>query len=213
MDQSELFPRQAFAEQIDLKGFGELSYYPAWLSEVESAQFFEQLLNEVHWEQPTIKIYGVERKIPRLQAWYGDQGAHMTYSETRFDPSVWTPLLLTLKKKLESAFSTKFNSALVNLYRDGNDSVSWHADDEPELGSQPVIASLSLGCARVFRLRPKSPKKENHALGEIQMTLKAGDLVIMKGKTQDYWHHAILKEKGVEDARINLTYRLVAHEV
>lgn len=214
MDQNDLFFNESVNKKIDLQGLGELDFYPSWLPLSESNRYFELLLQEMPWQQPTIKIYGEERKIPRLQAWFGESGAYMTYSETRFEPLDWHPLLCDLKQRIEGAFSCCFNSVLVNLYRDGEDSVSWHADDEPELGRNPVIASLSLGCGREFRLKlkpgkQKSSKQQGRTFRDIRLPLKAGDLVVMRGETQHYWHHAILKEKGVKDSRINLTFRLV----
>ena len=210
MSQTDLFSNDPADEQrISLQGFGELRFFPSWLDSAFAQDCYLRLQRELTWEQPEIFVYGQRRLIPRKQAWYGDSRARMAYSGTEFEPTPWHPLLLAIKQKLQVAFALDFNSVLVNLYRDGNDSVSWHADDEPELGPRPVIASISLGAERKFSLKPKSSKLPNAHLPPVHLPLRHGDLVIMGGGTQTYWHHAIMKQKKITQSRINLTYRRV----
>lgn len=209
MGQEDLFLGAQSSQLLSLHGLGELEYRSSWLSRDESRQYFYALEKQISWQQPTIKIYGMDRKIPRLQAWFGEEGAVMTYSKTRFLPQPWHPLLVDLKARIERLSGRQFNSVLANLYRSGEDSVGWHADDEAELGENPVIASLSLGGPRVFRLRPKPTSVPARGLKGVAQPLSSGDLIIMKGETQRHWHHAILKERHANEPRINLTFRRV----
>lgn len=143
---------------------------------------------------------------PRLEAWYGDAGASYSYSGLAHEPLPWTPELQRLRERVEVAAGTTFNSVLANLYRDGNDSNGWHADDESELGEQPVIASLSLGAARRFLLRHRA------SVERVEVVLEAGSLLLMRGKTQQCWKHSVPKQRTVHAPRINLTFRrVVAH--
>ncbi len=208
MDQQSLFSQKT-PEHIDLQGCGELEYLPRWISVDTADHLFAKLLHHISWEQPFISLYGKDVKIPRLQAWYGEPEAVMEYSGTRFKPMPWLPVLRELKEKIEGEFNCHFNSVLANLYRTGMDSVSWHADDEPELGPNPIIASLSFGASRKFQLKPKSTKNVNGLQHPHELMLNHGDLIVMKGDTQKYWQHAILKEKHLNDARINLTFRWI----
>lgn len=206
--QTDLFSTTTGRPQtISLGGFGDLSYRPAWLDTQQADRYFAQLAAEVVWEQPQVTVYGQRHRIPRLQAWYGDPGAVMTYSGTRFQPRAWHPALAQLRQCLQAECGGAFNSVLVNLYRDGDDGVGWHADDEPELGRRPLIASVSLGAERTFSLKPKGKNGPNAGLAGIQIPLKHGDLLVMGGETQHYWQHALAKTKRVRSPRINLTFR------
>jgi len=205
VSQNDLFA----STQISLQGFGELGYYPGWLDAGLADHYFSQLLNDLRWEQPDIYLYGQMRKIPRQQVWFGDPHAEMSYSGRRFKPRPWPTLLTQIKARIEGEFGHSYNSVLVNRYRDGNDSVSWHADDEKELGVEPVIASLSLGATRRFSLRPKSEQLPNAAIAPVHMDLHHGDLVIMGAGVQTFWHHALLKDKHVSAPRLNLTFRYI----
>ncbi len=206
VEQADLFSDKPVKRAISLAGMGRLEYFPAWMTSDEARRTFEALRNELRWEQPHIQVYGRRQPIPRLQAWYGDAEATMVYSSTRFDPEPWQPLLQSIRLRLQEALATPFNSVLVNLYRDGNDSVSWHADDEPELGPDPRIASVSLGATRKFSFKPK---RKNSGVPNRHLELHHGDLLVMDGATQRFWHHAILKQPKVEQSRINLTFRYV----
>jgi len=183
---------------------GEASYYRAFLIATEADELFARLEREVPWRQGRIRMYGVERLMPRLTAWYGDALAQYTYSGLKNDPLPWLPVLAGLRDRLERATGARFNSALLNLYRDGNDSVAWHADDEPELGERPTIASVSLGAERVFELARVADGRR------VKCLLEHGSLLVMSGDSQRCWRHRIAKSRAVERSRINLTFREVA---
>jgi alkylated DNA repair dioxygenase AlkB len=138
-----------------------------------------------------------------LTAWFGDGGEPYTYSGLTLKPHPWSSDLMDLKSQCDDKGGVRFNSMLANLYRDGKDSVSWHSDDEPELGRNPTIASISLGAERRFDLRHK---KTGETIKEI---LPSGSLVIMSGECQHHWIHQIAKTKKVTDPRINLTFRVI----
>lgn len=184
---------------------GNLDYYPQWLDDKEGFSLFEQLKREVQWEQSIINIYGKSIKIPRLNAWYGDANSPYTYSGSEFEALPWLPSLFDLKARIEAFSGFRFNSVLVNCYRDGNDSVAWHSDDELELGRNPPVASLSLGAERQFQLRHRF----NKSLDARKLTLAHGSLLMMSGELQHYWHHQIPKTKKAVGERINLTFRYV----
>ncbi len=206
MDQHSLFPADN-EHVLDLEGFGSLEYYPSWLSVAEADRYFDVLNRDIVWDQPEISVYGKRHVIPRLQAWYGDQCTEMAYSGIRLAPKPWIRTLGELKTKIAHETGATYNSVLVNLCRGGQDSVGWHADDEQELGHEPVIASLSLGSSRIFSLKPKSSTLPNGALKRRDMTLNHGDLLVMSAGTQSYWHHALLKDKACTMPRLNLTFR------
>ena len=191
-------------ETIDL-GDAKLTYYPHWLIPELARDYFSRLRQKVTWEQSTIFTYGRYLKIPRLNAWYGDDGSYYQYSGRKFKPLPWLPELLQLKCQLEDTTKHQFNSVLVNCYRNGNDSVSWHSDDEAELGDNPVIASISLGASREFQLRHRCKK----SLSVHRMTLTDGSLLLMDGATQNHWQHQLPKTRQSVTERINLTYRLI----
>lgn len=157
------------------------------------------------WAQPQLVLFGKRVAAPRLEAWYGDPEARYRYSGLGHEPLAWTPLLAALRDRVATAAGTTFNSVLANLYRDGRDSNGWHSDDEPELGSQPTIASLSLGAPRRFRFR----RKDDHR-ATVETLLLDGSLVLMRGRSQECWQHTIPKERDVHEPRINLTFRTVA---
>ncbi|MBD2243009.1 alpha-ketoglutarate-dependent dioxygenase AlkB [Nostoc sp. FACHB-888] len=183
----------------------EITYYPSYFTVEESDEILQRLFIEVNWQQDKIKCYGKEINLPRLTAWYGDTGKCYTYSKIKMNPMPWTPVLLLIKKRVEDIAEFSFNSVLLNLYRDGKDSVSWHSDDEPELGKYPVIYSVSFGGERKFQLRHKFDKK----LKKVELVLTHGSLLIMKGKTQEYWQHQIPKTSKPVMPRINLTFRII----
>lgn len=170
-----------------------------------SGQYMQALLDEIHWRQEKILLWGEERLQPRLSAWYGDAGSIYTYSGKTFEPLPWTETLLRIKIDIERVTGHRFNSVLLNLYRDQNDSVGWHSDDERELGNMPVIASLSLGETRIFRLRHKTRKDQK----PVSIELTDGSLLLMAGGTQKHWQHTIPKERTARSARINLTFRTI----
>jgi alkylated DNA repair dioxygenase AlkB len=179
-------------------------YYPNFISVKYASEVFQKLLKETAWREDTIKIYGKVYKQPRLTALYGEEGKSFSYSGITMSPSKFTSLLYNLKTLIEKETNIKFNTVLLNLYRDGNDSNGWHSDDEKELGDNPVIASLSLGAKRYFHLKHKKDKEL-----KFKIPPEHGSLLLMKGTTQHYWLHQVPKSKKVTEPRINLTFRLI----
>jgi alkylated DNA repair dioxygenase AlkB len=169
-----------------------------------AAELFARVRAEVPWKRDEIVMYGRPVAIPRLQAWLGDPRAVYTYSGLQMHPEPWTPAVLELRAVAENVSGARFNSVLANLYRDGRDSLAWHSDDEPELGSQPVIASMSLGAVRRCRFRRRSDPSD--AFG---IDLPAGSVLVTGGTTQEHWQHAIPKTATDVGPRINLTYRWI----
>ena len=185
----------------------ELYFYENFLCEDDASEFYNLLFSQTLWRQDKIKLFGREMLIPRLQAWYGDSGAAYHYSGIRLCPMEWTPALNNLKKRIEAGVNASFNSVLVNLYRTGQDSNGWHADNEPELGRNPVIASLSLGASRRFKMRHNHDKELS-----INLELNHGSLLIMSGNTQSFWKHCVPKTNRIIQPRINLTFRKVINQ-
>ncbi len=181
-----------------------LKYHPAVFNADESQHYLTTFINTITWEQRTISMYGKSMITPRLTAWYGDNGKNYAYSGNKFNPYPWTPELLEIKKRIEPIAGTTFNSVLLNYYRDGNDSVAWHSDNETELGLQPIIASVSFGQVRSFDIR----NKENHT-EKYSIKLESGSLLLMKGDLQQKWEHRIAKSVSVMKPRVNLTFRII----
>lgn len=170
----------------------------------EADRLFEALLSDVPWRQDQATVMGRRVLIPRLQAWFGESG--YIYSGIRLEPLPWTPDLLILKRIAEGIAGSGFNSVLVNLYRHGQDSVSWHADDEPGLGRNPTIASLSLGATRRFQLKHRTTG------ARVDMELAHGSCLVMAGATQHHWLHQLPKTRRPVGPRINLTFRRMRSE-
>ena len=187
---------------------GKLRFWPHFLSAQDSAQLFACLRAQTPWERSEIRIAGRQVAIPRLNAWYGDPGADYSYSGVHLTTTAWHQDLLDLKGKVEAATGFAFNSALLNLYRSGADSVDWHSDDEPELGSNPVVASVSLGTVRRFELKHRTIPASTHRLD-----LPDGSLLLMAGELQHHWLHRVPKQRGVTGERINITFRSVVSAV
>ncbi|WP_018982861.1 alpha-ketoglutarate-dependent dioxygenase AlkB family protein [Salinimonas chungwhensis] len=179
----------------------DVTYYPQWLEAEKASVIEQQLKDELHWHQDTIKIYGRLVKIPRLQAWHGDHRATYSYSGLAMTPQPWTSALGELKDQLAGHCHTSFNSVLANWYRDGQDSMGMHADDEPELGPEPVIASLTFGQARPFIFKHQTTRARS------KVVLEHGSLLVMRGRTQQHYHHGIAKTTQQIGDRINLTFR------
>jgi alkylated DNA repair dioxygenase AlkB len=184
---------------------GNARFVADFLTRAESDACFLELLDLVEWEQHLIRIRGREVASPRLSAWYGDPDAHYRYSGLSLEPRPWLPPILELKARVEAVCDAPFNSVLLNLYRDGDDSMGWHSDDEPELGERPVIASLSLGATRRFRMRHRRRKD----LEPVAIDLESGSLLIMQGDTQRFWKHQVPKTRRTVEPRINLTFRSI----
>lgn len=182
---------------------GELYLIKQFYNLPESDLLFAQLQADLAWQEEAIFIYGRWVKAPRLMGWYGDSDSWYCYSGVNHQPMLWTSALQAIRKKVERQCQCSFNSVLANLYRDGNDSMGCHADDEKELGQNPVIASLSLGDERLFKLHHKKCKEK------LDIVLGHGDLLVMAGTLQHHWMHAVPKTKKLKTPRINLTFRRI----
>lgn len=168
-------------------------------------EMFKVLLTDLAWQEHLVFVFGRWVAQPRLTAWYGDTGRQYRYSGINLEPHPWIPLLEEIRTICGQLAATSFNSVLANLYRDGRDGVAWHADDEPELGINPTIASVSLGAERRFDLRHRMSGET------IRLHLPSGSVLVMTGPTQHYWKHQISKTAKRVGHRINLTYRWI-HE-
>jgi len=168
-------------------------------------QLVDCLIVTTPWRQEEIKVYGKQYLQPRLSAWYANQDLDYGYSGIQLSGLPWTDLLTEIKGRVESIAGQEFNSVLINYYRDQNDSMGMHSDDEAELGKQPLIASLSLGEQRNFVLRHKYRKD----IGSFKLALGSGSLLIMKGDTQTCWKHGIPRQRKVCGPRLNLTFRSI----
>ena len=184
---------------------GDARFIADFLTRPQSDAYFAELLDLVDWRQHIIRIRGRQVASPRLSAWYGDPDAHYSYSGLSLEPRPWLPVILELKTQVESACNAPFNSVLLNLYRDGSDSMGWHSDDEPELGERPVIASASFGATRRFRLR----HRHRRDLDPVALLLSHGTVLVMKGNTQSNWKHQLPKTRKVSEPRVNLTFRSI----
>lgn len=184
---------------------GEISFYEEFFTKSESDHLYTELLDKIDWKQEYITLFGKTHPQPRLTAWYADSGKSYTYSNLKWEPQAWNSSLLYIKKRVEEVIERKFNSVLLNLYRNGKDSMGWHSDDEPELGKNPLIASVSFGQERRFHLRHKNSKE----VERIRMDLTHGSLLTMGGSTQHFWQHQIPKTAKKVKPRINLTFRII----
>jgi len=183
---------------------GEARLWPAAFAAPEADALFAELRDTVDWRQEAVLIFGQRRLVPRLVAWHGDPDARYTYSGTDHEPEPWLPALERIRDRVVALTGTQFNAVLLNLYRDGRDGMGWHADDEPELGPNPVIASVSLGAERRFCLRHRRRKDL-----KLDLPLPHGSLLCMGGATQHHWVHALPKTQRPVGERINLTFRRV----
>ena len=183
---------------------GDLRYAADFLAPAEADQFMRQLLDGIEWQQHHVVVFGRRLPTPRLSAWHGSAQAHYAYSGLALAPRPWTAPLLALKTRIEAAADCPFNSVLLNQYRDGRDSMGWHSDDEPELGANPTIASLSLGGTRRFLLRHKRRDR-----APVEISLGHGALLIMRGPTQAHWQHQVPKTRQPCALRLNLTFRCI----
>lgn len=182
----------------------DVRHLPGWLLPAEADALLQTLRDEVPWEVHRIRMFGRWVDSPRLSCWIGDPQAHYRYSGADFVPQPWGPSLLPLRERLQQACAARFNSVLINRYRDGRDSMGWHSDDEPELGERPVIASLSLGVTRRFLLR----RRDDHSR-VTEFRLAHGDLLLMAGDTQRFYQHSLPKTVRPLGERINLTFRRI----
>ena len=192
-------------EPIQLKlPDADIVYFPSFFESKVANELYHDLLHGIPWQQDSIKVYGKEHAQPRLTALFGNDGKPYSYSNINMQPHPWTLLLQKIKFQIESVAETQFTTVLLNYYRDGKDSNGWHADNEKELGNNPVIASLSLGAERMFQLKHNTnPNLKQNIL------LENGSLLLMKGTTQHFWKHQIPKSTKITGGRINLTFRII----
>lgn len=179
----------------------DVRFWPMFFNQEDSEAYLRHLVENIAWEEKQVVAEGGTFTLPRLIAWYGDAGSY-TYSGLTMHPHLWTPELLQIKARVEQVAATQFNSVLLNLYRNQNDIVSWHSDDEPELGQNPLIASISFGVARSFQFKRKDDPAQR-----AEVELSNGSLLLMAGATQHYWKHQIPKSKTPVGTRLNLTFR------
>jgi alkylated DNA repair dioxygenase AlkB len=196
LDRNSLERLPAFEAEIYLK--------ESFIEEGEAEFLMDRFRASTDWKQEDVVVWGRRHKQPRLVAWFGDET--YSYSGITLNPSPWTKELRSIKLKIENLTGAKFNSVLLNFYRDGQDSMGAHSDDEPELGRNPEIASVSLGATRRIRFIPRNKK---YSVRAFSVPLNSGSLLVMKGRTQENWLHEIPKEGSVLEARINLTFRLI----
>lgn len=180
----------------------ELIYIPNFFSQQKADTFFNTIKTETNWQHDAITVFGKTYKQPRLTALFGESLKSYSYSNITMQPKPFTETLITIKNTIETVANSKFNTVLANLYRNGNDSNGWHADNEKELGKNPVITSVSFGEQRTFHFKHRTLKDQRHKL-----VLEHGSLLVMKGEMQHYWLHQIAKTKKIIQPRINLTFR------
>lgn len=193
----------ADGDVIALPG-AELRFVAGWLAPTEADALFAHLLQQVPWENHRIWMFGRLVDSPRLSCWMGDAGTEYRYSGVRFAPRPWLPEVRTLCEQLRGLSGKPLNSVLLNRYRDGRDAMGWHSDDEPELGTEPVIASVSLGAERRFLLKRRDGLVERQHL-----VLTHGSLLLMAGRTQHEWLHCLPRTARPVGERINLTFRWI----
>ncbi|HCF03009.1 alpha-ketoglutarate-dependent dioxygenase AlkB [Flavobacterium sp.] len=182
----------------------EIIYYPQFFDKEQADQIYAELLQEIAWQQDNITVFGKTHPQPRLTALYGNEGKPYSYSNITMQPNPWNTLLQKIKYLIEFRTECQFTTVLLNQYRDGKDSNGWHSDNEKELGTNPIIASLSFGAERVFQL-----KHNTIADAKKSIVLEHGSLLLMKGSTQHFWKHQIPKTTKPIGNRINLTFRSI----
>jgi len=200
-----LFSEEAGNDKIILPlSDGDVTYYPSFFSEEKTTAYFQKINSETQWREDSIKLFGKTYLQPRLTALYASNNKPYSYSGITMNPLPFTDTIAEIKNEIEQQTKTTYTTVLINLYRDGNDSNGWHSDDEKELGTNPCIASISLGTKRRFQLKHKKEKAIRFSLD-----LNHGSLLLMKGATQHHWKHQIPKQKLITSPRINLTFRLI----
>jgi alkylated DNA repair dioxygenase AlkB len=198
---NSLFPKEKITFNVP---DAAIAYYPNFFDHNRANEFFEKLKNEIPWQQDNITVYGKTHPQPRLTALFGNEGKPYSYSNIVMQPNTWNPLLMFIKNEIEEICDENFTTVLLNYYRDGKDSNGWHADNEKELGRNPVIASVSFGAERYFHLQHNTIKEQ-----KLKINLEHGSLLIMKDSTQHFWKHQIPKTTKEIGPRINLTFRII----
>lgn len=202
--QLSLLPSDRQAQLLQMPD-AEVWFYPYIFNSADCEQIFAALEAEIAWRQDSATIFGLHHLLPRLTAWYGNPGKTYSYSGIRMEPLPWISTLRRIKAVIEPLAQVEFNSVLLNLYRHGQDSMGWHSDDEPELGDNPVIGSVSFGGCRRFLMRHKT----DQSISKVELNLTSGSFLLMQGPTQHFWQHHVPKTKRPADPRINLTFRVI----
>jgi alkylated DNA repair dioxygenase AlkB len=200
----DLFQSDALSQRLPVSD-ADMLHLPELDLGASTIEVLNELIERTPWRSDTVVVWGKPYLQPRLTAWYGEQGARYEYSGLELNPLAWTPRLLALKASVERAARSTFNSVLLNYYRNEHDSMGMHSDDEPELGAEPVIASLSLGETRTLLFRHRSDRDRK----PLRIELGDGSLLLMRGATQRHWKHGIAKERRACGARVNLTFRRI----
>lgn len=200
--QNILFPDEKPSQII--QNNGDVTYYPSIFSHEESDQIMVDLVENIEWKQEPIWMFGKKIMQPRLTALYGDPNVAYGYSGIIMNTLPWNATLIFIKSKVEEITKSNFTHVLMNYYRDGQDSMGWHRDNEKNLGKNPTIASVSFGISREFQLRSYKNKGDKKSI-----MLTHGSLLLMQGETQHFWEHQIPKSKKINNPRINLTFRRV----
>lgn len=193
-----------FADPLPALADAELDFLPGWVDAALAEGWLQALVEQTPWQQPELFIHGRYHPTPRLTAWYGDPEARYRYSGKVHEPLPWTLLLDEIRQRVAKEVGQPLNAVLLNYYRDGQDSMGWHSDAEPELGRNPLIASLNLGGSRRFDLRRVGTTRIEHSL-----TLDHASLLVMRGPTQHHWQHQVAKTRRACAPRLNLTFRLI----
>ena len=180
---------------------GILQDYGLVLNVEHSARYLQYFLQHLAWQPDEGRLFGQYYRTKRQVAWYGDEQYQYRYSGALKQAHVWQPALWRLKQQVEQWVGHPFNSCLANLYQDGTQGLGWHSDDEPNLGKNVVIASLSFGATRKFSFKHK------HTANKVDLLLQSGQLLVMRGQTQQHWKHALIKSSKILQPRINLTFR------
>jgi alkylated DNA repair dioxygenase AlkB len=199
----DLFREEPTFERVPLEG-ADVQLYLNFLPADRAKHLLDNLIEAIPWRAEEVVVWGKRHAQPRLIAWYGDPGKNYTYSGIAMNPLPWTPLLEGVRGDVERACNERFNSVLLNYYRDERDSMGLHSDDEPELGPRPTIASLTVGEERLFTFKPKAEHLES-----VSVPLPSGSLLLMKGDTQRNWKHGIGKSSRRMGPRVNLTFRQI----
>jgi alkylated DNA repair dioxygenase AlkB len=196
-----LFPKEIITFNVP---DATIEYYPDFFDKLRSNELFAKLRDEIPWQQDEITVFGKTHPQPRLTALFGNEGKSYAYSNVVMQPHGWNALLMFIKNELEEVCPENFTTVLLNFYRDGKDSNGWHADNERELGRNPIIASISFGAERTFHLQHNTLKEQ-----KLKINLEHGSLLLMTGKTQHFWKHQIAKTAKPIGPRINLTFRII----
>ena len=189
--------------QIIIKHDGEAVYYPCVFDRATSEQLLAELVQAIEWQHDQVIMFGKQITTKRKVAWYAGEGISYTYAGKRKDPLPWTPLLLSIKEKVEKQTNANYNACLLNLYHAGDEGMSWHRDNEKEIVPESSIASVSFGAARKFAFKHVSEDEK------IEVMLESGSILDMRGPIQQHWYHALPPSKKVKDLRVNLTFRLL----